>query len=422
MVRLIILGVLLALSVYEWLRGPSKAPYWIALGGLFAFFSLRYGQGQDYLNYLSIYATVKPLNMLPNYFLYSFNKIEIGFFYLISFMRMCHVHFSVFVALLSGGSLLMIDRFIRKFSPLPVLSLTCFFAVYSLTYMESGLRQLIALCLMLGWALPDWLAEKRLRSALVFCVAATMHASALLALAVLLVFFHGEQRAAWDWKLKWVALCTGLVLIAMLIINFVNLTPILQRFPEPYGSVLIYYLRTARSFSLLALANRLIFLVIIGALTFRARDRLTAREWFLVKFYAVGFLVYLTFMSVDLIASRTNVYFRIVEFALLPALLYRNRDLNLKIAPAFAAILAMLGFIYIKDVRAIMDFGQYFRTNPTEYPYITILKPAELMEVRYIPVKFEPYMNQAAYGQFDFVEYYRRVLRKPSITSQILPY
>ncbi|GHU74468.1 hypothetical protein AGMMS49992_15990 [Clostridia bacterium] len=422
MVRLIVLGVLLALSVYEWLRGPSKALYWVALIGLFAVFSLRYGQGQDYLNYLSIYATVQPLNTLPNFFLYKFNKIEIGFFYLISFLRMLHVHFSVFIMLLSAGSLLLLDRFIRKFSPLPLLSLACFYAVYSLTYMESGLRQLIALCLMLGWALPDWLADKRLRSAFVFCIAATMHASALLALAVLLVFFHGEQKAAWDWKLKWVLTFSGLVLAACLVINFVNLTPILERLPQPYGSVLIYYLLTERSFSWLALVNRLIFLLIMGALTWRARDRLTAREWFLVKFYAIGFMVYLMFMSVDLIASRTNVYFRIVEFALLPALLYRNRDLNLKIAPALAAILVMLGFIYVKDVRAIMDFGQYFKTNPTEYPYITILNPAEIMEVRYIPVKFEPYMNQAAYGQFDFVEYYRKVPRKPSITSQILPY
>ncbi|MDR1570233.1 MAG: EpsG family protein [Oscillospiraceae bacterium] len=420
MVRLAILAALIALSIWEWLQGPNKALYLLTAVGLFAFFSLRYGQGQDYLNYLSIYQTVKPLQMLPSFFEYSFNKIDIGFFYLVSLCRMLHIHFSLFIVILTGGSLLLVDRFIRKFSPLPMLSLTIFFAVYSITYMESGLRQLIALCMMLGWALPDWHQGRRVRSAVVILIAAAMHSSAILLLAILPVFFYHEQQASFNWNRPRAYILMACAIAASVAINFIPLQPIFSL--TPWGPVLNYYYLTTRNFNILALTNRALFALIVCALAFRARDRLSSREWFLFKLYLIGFFIYLLFMSIDLIASRTNVYFRIVELALLPALMYRNRDLGNKLVPALAGLLAIVAFIYVKDIGAVMSFGQYFKSSPLDYPYVTIINPAELMDARYIPVKFEPYMNQSAYGEFDFDEYYRKVTRKPSLNAPYLPY
>ena len=88
MVRLAILLVLLCLTLWEWIAGPRKAVYWLAMASLFVFFSLRYGQGTDYITYMSIYANVQPLHTLPNYFAYRYDTIEIGFYYLMSFFRM----------------------------------------------------------------------------------------------------------------------------------------------------------------------------------------------------------------------------------------------------------------------------------------------------------------------------------------------
>lgn len=422
MVRLTILAILIALSIWEWIQGANKAIYLIAIAGLFAFFSLRYGQGQDYLNYLGIYQTVKPLNLLPNYFEYSFNKIDIGYFYLVSFARMLRMHFSLFIIFVSGGSLILIDRFIRKFSPKPMLSLTIFFAVYSITYMESGLRQLIALCLIIGLALPDWLSRRRVRSAVMILIAATMHSSALIVLAALAVFFRNEPRMSFGWNNKLGYAFLGLVVAASLVVNFAPLTPILNLIPSPWGPTLNYYYITTRQFNLMALANRLFFIALACALAYRARLHLTSRDWFMFRLYIIGFLVYIMFMSIDLVASRTNVYFRIVEFALLPALLYANRDLANKLVPVFAGLLLLVAFIYYKDVKAVMDFGQYFSNEPTKYPFISIFEPAKLMEARYIPIKYEPYMNQSAYGEFDFDEYYRKVPRKPTFNAPYLPY
>ncbi|MEG0767661.1 MAG: EpsG family protein, partial [Clostridia bacterium] len=192
--------------------------------------------------------------------------------------------------------------------------------------------------------------------------------------------------------------------------------------PEKLSGTLTYYYVTTKAFSPLALANRLLFAVLLCALAYRVRDTLDNRERLLLKLYGVGFCIYLLFMSIDVIASRTNVYFRILEVALLPTLLYRNRNIGRRIVPVLASVLLLISLIYVKDIRAVMGFSEYYSHNPLQYPYITVFAPDMLMNERYIAIKFEPYMNEAHYDRFDFDEYYRRVLRKPNLTGPALPY
>ena len=178
MVRLAILLVLLGLTVWEWFAGARKYAYWAALTGLFVFFSLRYGQGTDYITYMGIYANVPALHTFPNFFAFQYNKIEIGFFYLISLCKMLRMHYAVFIALITLVSLLCLNRFIRRFCPLPMFALTIFYAVYSLTYMESAIRQLLPLSIALGWVLPNWVDKRRWRAIAGIVVATLLHTSA----------------------------------------------------------------------------------------------------------------------------------------------------------------------------------------------------------------------------------------------------
>jgi len=425
MVRLIVLAVLLAMSVWEWFRGLNKALYVTALLGLFVFFTLRYGQGTDYLNYLSIYATIRPLNQMPSFFGYQFNKVEIGYFYLCSFFRMVGFPFTAFIGVVTLSSLLLLDRFIRRYSPLPTLSLTLFYAVYSLTYMESGIRQMLAIAIALGWVLVDWPKGRRVSAILGVLLAATLHMSVLLLLCLPVLFWSGEKNL-FTLKTRSLAILGALVVAAAAVINFAPLGGLIARVPGSIGSVLNYYYTTAKSFAPLALVNRTLFMALACALAWRAKARLSAIERFLMRLYILGFAVYLLTMSVDVIASRTNVYFRVLEIALLPALLYRNRDmagsLSKWASPLLAVCLAAVSFLYVKDMKAIMGFSGYYSDNVLQYPYVTLFEPTKLLSERYIPVKYEPYMNQAAYGQFDFDEYYRLVQRKPQVSSPWLPY
>lgn len=424
MVRLGILLVLLSLTVFEWWRGAKKPVYLLAVLGLTVFFSLRYGQGTDYLTYLSIYANVEPLHTLPNYFAFNYNKIEIGFFYLISFFRMLGAHFGVFIAFVTISSFVLLTRFIRRFCPsCPMFALTFFFAVYSITYMESGIRQLLAISIILGVVLVAWSQRKYVISFCGIAAASLLHTSALLMLLLPLLFCRGYDKLYLiEWKKKTSLILVFLMLAASAVINFVDLSGLIALMPPQLEYTLWYYYQQNHTFSLLALANRSLFAAIAFILAWRAKDRLSQTEKLLFNLYMVGFAIYVTFMSFDLIASRCNVYFRVVEIALLPALMMRNRDLVRRTVVALPVMLMLMSFLYVKDITAVMDFAQYYDSNPLHYPYITIFNPDSLLDAKFVNVKNANAMNAYQTSGFSWNEYYAQLLRKPVNRSTIVPY
>lgn len=422
MVRIAILLVLLCLSVLEWRAGTRKAVYWISLLGLFLFFSLRYGQGTDYLTYMSIYANVGPLQQLPRYNAFQYGKIEIGVFYLMSFFRMLSVHYVLFIAIVTLCSLLCIDRFIRKFCALPMFALTFFFAIYSLTYMESAIRQLLALSLALGVILVDWSDGKRIRPLVCIVIASLLHTSAVVLFILPLLFWQTHSMFLLQWKLRTSVIWLTLLAAASVVINFIDLTPLITLLPAQLSYTILSYYSQSSQISMLAFANRSLFMLITLALAHQSKDKLTNPEKLLFNLYCTGYGLYLLLISFDLIASRTNVYFRIVEIVLLPLLLLKNRDMVQRSIVALPIVLALLSFIYVKDIAAIMDFAHYYRHNPLYYPYITIFNSQDLLDNKFVNVKNAQAMNAYQTGGFSWNEYYDSLLRKPAVRSPIVPY
>lgn len=271
MVRLAILLVLLGLTVWEWFAGARKYAYWAALTGLFVFFSLRYGQGTDYITYMGIYANVPALHTFPNFFAFQYNKIEIGFFYLISLCKMLRMHYAVFIALITLVSLLCLNRFIRRFCPLPMFALTIFYAVYSLTYMESAIRQLLPLSIALGWVLPNWVDKRRWRAIAGIVVATLLHTSAAVLFALPILFWQDRPLFVIEWKARTTVLLGLLVVAASAVITLVDLTPIIRLLPSQLEYTVYTYYVENNHVSLLALANRGLFMAIVFLLALRAR-------------------------------------------------------------------------------------------------------------------------------------------------------
>lgn len=422
MVRMAILLVLLCLTLWEWRYGARKPVYWLAMFALFAFFSLRYGQGTDYLTYMSIYANVPPLYTLPNALAFNYNKIEIGFFYLISFFRMFGLHYVIFIAIVTLFSLLCLNRFIRKFCPQPLFALTFFFAVYSLTYMESGIRQLLAISIALGFVMVEWVEKKRVRAIFGIIVASLLHTSAALLLLLPILFWNDRRMFLFGWKKRTTLILGALLVAGAAVVNFVDLTFLIQLLPAKIEYTILSYYQENSAISPLALANRALFTGMALVLAWRAKERMGARLTFLFNLYVLGFAVYLLFMRFELIASRTNVYFRIVEIALLPALLHLNRDLVRRTVVALPVFLVLLSFLYVKDISAIMGFAQYYGSNPIHYPYVTVFNVDALLENKFVNVKNANAMNIYATGNFSWDDYYAQLQRKPVVRSPLVPY
>lgn|GEM_PF-2539623 len=424
MVRLAILLVLFACTLYEWYAGPKRAMVYLALTGLFVFFSLRYGQGTDYLTYLSIYANVPSLASFPAYQAFAYNKIEIGFFYIISAFKMVRAHYAVFIAFVTLFSLYGLHRFIKWSGAAPMFALMFFFAVYSLVYMESAIRQMLSIGVALGFVLPGWAGGKRIRPLLGILLASLIHTSAALLFLLPVLFWNERPLFLIGWDRRKAAVCTGLLLLGAAAAAFVDFSAVIRLLPERFAklehTILSYYLN--RRIGLLPFLNRSLFMLAALALAYRARERLSGGEKLLFNLYCVGYGVYLLMMSSDLIASRTTLYFRIVEFCLFPALFYRNRDLIRRAVVAMPAMLALLGFLYVKDIAAAMGDAQYYSRNPLRYPYITVLSATDLLDHKFVNVKNAQAMNAYQAGGVSYDEYYRQLLRKPSVRSPILPY
>lgn len=422
MVRLGILLVLLCLTAWEWYAGTRKYVYWLVMTGLFAFFALRYGQGTDYLTYLSIYANVPPLHTFPLHSAYQYNYIEIGFFYLMSFFRMLGVHYVLFVAIITAFSLYCIHRFIRRFCPLPVFALTFFFAVYSLTYMESGIRELISAAIAFGFIFIDWADGRRVRALIGIAIAALIHTSALVLLLVPILFWNPRPMYLVEWKPKKTAIVLGLLVAATAVINIVDMTPIIQLLPSSIEYRVMYYYTENSQFSLMALANRSLFMAVVLVLAWRCREELSPREKLLFNLYCVGYGLYLMLVSFDLIASRINLYFRIIDFCLIPLLFHRNRDLIKRTVVAFPVMLALISFLYVKDITATMGYAQYYSNNPLEYPYVTVFNADDIFDNKFVNAKNASAMNAYQTGGLSWDEYYQTLQRKPSVRSPIVPY
>lgn len=424
MVRLAILLVLLCLTIWEWRGGVRKAVYWVSLIGLFVFFSLRYGQGTDYITYMSIYANVPPLHTFPNFFAYAYNRIEIGFFYFISFFRMLGFHYVLFIAVVTAISLFCIHRFIKRFCPLPVFALTIFFAVYSLTYMESGIRQLLCISLALGWVFIDWSNGHKLRAIVGIAVASLLHTSAIVLVVLPILFWNPRSLYVIEWKPKTSVLVGAAFLAVAAVVNLVDLSFLIRLIPwsSLEHALLSYYSEEATGISLMALANRSLFMAIIFFLTWRAREDLTPSEKLLFNLYCVGYALYVVFMSFDLIASRLNVYFRIVDFALIPILFYKNRDFVRRTYVALPVMLVLISFLYVKDITATMGYAQYYESNPLKYPYITVFNPDRVFDSKFVNVKNAGALNAYTTTGMSWDEYYESLQRKPNVRSIITPY
>ncbi len=421
MVRLAILLVLVGLSLLEWRRGVNKPLYWLSLVVLGVFFSLRYGQGTDYLTYMGIYAAVPPLSSFPNYLAFQFNKIEIGYFYLNSVFRMLGAHYSIFIAFVTGFGLLSLNRFIRKFCPLPMFALTVFYAVYSITYMESALRQMLTLSIAMGFVFVDWHEGKRLRAIICIGIATLLHTSAAVLIILPVLFWNPRQLFILEWKLRTTLILAVLFAGAAAVVNFVDFTPIINKLPSMLSYTIgSYYEKSGISY--LALANRALFMAIVFALAWRAKDRLGRAEKLLFNLYMVGFGLYCMFLRYDLIASRTNVYFRIADVVLIPILFEKNRDLVKKTFVAVPVMMMLLSFLYVKDITAIMDFAGYYGSNPLNYPYVTLFNAETLLDHKFVNVKNAKAMNAYAAGGFNWDDYYESLQRKPQSRSPIVPY
>ncbi|MBS6396198.1 MAG: EpsG family protein [Clostridiales bacterium] len=361
---LIVFLILAAAVLLEWFKPQYEEKIygccWILMTACLCF---RFGQGTDYATYHAIYETIPPVIDLSQGYLCGFYP-ETGWRLISALFKVFHAPFWVFTMVLGLAEMMLLHRFLRKYVPMKAAGLLLCYPVLFITYMVSGLRQGLAMCLFLGVAVPFYLEKKWGRYVISILIAASFHRVGYAWLVLPVVYYLPVQIMM---LLTGLSVAGGLLLqvgpVEQFLVNLVPAYHVKQFLLE--GEV-----------SLFAVGERLTaFLVLLGLYLWKKKKDGTVEEKteLLLKAYMCGVCFYMLLCGSSYYASRYGVIFKVLECVLV-VLLVRERDRAAKTAAAFFfGVVLLMGF---KNMNAMILEGGYasFGIKVWNYPYISVFR------------------------------------------------
>lgn len=344
------------------------------------FLSLRCGQGLDYCSYGYLYYTQPTLEeVFAGVQTYHTQSLDPGYIFLVGIMRKFDVSYEIFVAGISIISVILLYKFIVKYSKNYMLSLFVIYACYGIVIMESTVRQSIAMMLLVTIALPLMEKKSYIKGIIVMTLAYFMHATSLLFSAVLVVFYID-----WSYNLivkHWTKLM-ALVIPIVAFINIVGLSNLILRLPLPgiLREKAILYIADGGTFSPVAATYRMImFCAIMLALYACDIEPKVKRMLYIL---ASGYVIYFFFIQMSLL-SRLTMYFEILEIAVIPAVAYgawRHRFLtsatkNSLVVLCTIGYMTILSLLFYNDTTFVAQMSGF---DSSYVPYISIFQKQDL--------------------------------------------
>ena len=352
-------------------RRINKSSFVIIYTILVLMTTLRQGQGSDYYNYLSIYQEIDyitshssalALAIMKDPLYAAFNYIAIQ----------CGISYKLFAAIISFVIMMLMYPFFRKICNGSAVSLFMLYATFYLIYPFSGVRQGLAMAIMLGVMYPLLRDRKIMKYYLVLCIATLIHQSAIICAIMPFVYRIKLKNSI----LALLAVVCSVIMI--LGINWITMLPL----PGSIVSRAAYYVEESSSPQLLAMLVRVAALLPVFLLSQKKYSENAELRGVRNLLFA-GFMFYSLFSFSDLIASRMAIYFRVYEGFFIYLLLFKSglRKLNMQIGVYYFLIASVL---FAKDIGAFIDQGEYRHCNIITYPYLTVFdSDTEIMYYRH---------------------------------------
>ena len=355
--------ILAAASVAEY-RWPerSKVLYGSCWLLTTACVCLRFGQGTDYASYQAIYETIPAVIDLSKGYICGFYP-EIGWRLLCGAFKAAGLPFQVMVTVLGLAEMLLLHRFLNRFVRWKTAGLFLSFPVLIYVYLISGLRQGLAMCVLLGIALP-FLVEKRwIPYVISVLLAASFHKVGSSWLILVPVSF----LPMWSMEvLTGLSIAGGLILqagpVKQLIVYLLPIYHVKQFLLE--GSP-----------SLFAAGERLISFAVLMALYLyqKKKEETDDVTEHLMKVYLCGVCFYMLMVGNAYYASRYAVVFKIVECVLAVRMLELHGKMERAAALFFLCLTLLMG---VKNMNASIGEGGYARdqVNVLTFPYVSVFE------------------------------------------------
>ena len=354
--------------------------------------AVRYGSGPDYFAYKYHF------NILPNnVFNAIFNTVgtdsshlDIGFRILMSICKMMGMNYEFFIAMISIFTTGMMGYAILKNSRLKTISLLILYANYFLVYMNSALRQGIAMSLFFFAFYQFYQHKKYIKYIVTILIATAFHSSSVICFLVFgveLVFKFNLNIRRNNIILIVVVALFSLINIPGLVMNILNL-----QFFYSIGDI-----------NWLPLLVRVFYVVIIYCFIKLNEDyqsHLFVQKQ--VYLFFIGTLIYIA-LSRFSIASRVTDYLMIIEVILIPNLIYYSARkkvldklnilghhftlpiLKYQWIVIYAVVITVL---FIKDINSFMYQENYYEHKVFNYEYVTIFNKEGLYSLRDMDPRF----------------------------------
>ena len=372
--HLVFLWLIICALVEHLKKNISKPTFYITYIILFLMLCFRFGQGQDYFSYASVFYYETPMDFLTIF--QSHGRTEFGWMILNFVFRKLHFPFPVFILMISTYMMLIFLRFLRVYCwERKMLALVlCYHTLY-LSYFTSGLRQGIVVVTFLGVLLP-LLQKKRYSGfvAITLLLCAIHYVAAVLLVVPIFMLIPIKSKPLIG--------LVGLGFVIGFVLYHINFGDIL------YEIVPISYLLD-NGISITAIFERCVSFIVVTVcylLYQRARDG-GQDPWIanLYKIYAVGIFIYGSTMWAVLFASRIIYAFKVIEVILLCRCITKCGKIwrfdTAKLVLLYCLMLSSV--MYVKNIDSYMDQGGYSKSfSLVDYPYVSVFNQEDIFIYR----------------------------------------
>lgn len=373
MVYVTLFLIIVAISYLQFFSKKDSSSWFIIFGIVLTMLSMfRFGSGTDYFGYL-IYYSSSPDTIWGSIQYQS--HMDIGYRVLVGIFRSLHLDFEFFIMFISLSIMFVYLKVIRENSKFKLLSLLIFYAIYYNIYVNSVLRQGIAMIIFFIAFYKYFKEEKTFKYLALIILASLFHSSALIMMLMPIVRYV-YKRMFNNKMLNIMLLAFSLFLCLSRLGNIVI----------PLGSVFrMDSSIVPTSFNPMAIALRIISIMFVYFL-YKSNKKDSISEFDKLQIYTffLGSILFISISNVEIL-SRMLKYFTLVEIILIPNLIKGIKFKSTKVLYFAFAIMLML-VIFTKDISSFLGQGNYYETNITDYKYVTIFNKEDIYQYRNINI------------------------------------
>lgn len=278
---------------------------------------IRVNTGIDYQSYLDIWISIQPITEQSSF---TIGKIEPGFTLLISLIKTFTTKSIYFYLTCAFLCLFPVFLGLVKLN-IPYMSISFFIylLVFYLTYPFNGMRQGIAMGFFI-FSIPYILNKKKSYVFFLSIIASSIHLTGLLIIVAYFVIFSNIKiKYFFVIGLLGSLFCLNFDLLGKLLFNILGVSMVYVEIFTYSTSAFQIITRTLLLFMLFYFGNKI--------------KNPTFDKIFIM--YLTGFFIYVALFQYNLLATRFNMFFRLLEIIMVPMILDKTKNSTSRLAILF---------------------------------------------------------------------------------------